>query len=65
MIADYDKSDFDAVSFVSAENEKIYSVQFVIKTESIEKQEQEFNEEQAEEQKGLWDRLMALFKGLW
>ncbi|WP_280770047.1 YhgE/Pip domain-containing protein [Salipaludibacillus daqingensis] len=62
MIADYDKSDVDTVSFVSAENEKINSVQFVIKTESIEKEEQESNEEQEEEQKGFWDRLMDLFK---
>ncbi|WP_162880659.1 YhgE/Pip domain-containing protein [Paraliobacillus sediminis] len=63
MIDDYDKSDLDAVSFVSAENEKINSVQFVIKTESIEKQEQESNEEQEEEEpKGFWDRLLDLFK---
>lgn len=65
MIADYDKSDFETVSFVSAENEKINSVQFVIKTESIEKKEQESNEKIEEEQKGFWDRLMALFNGLW
>lgn len=63
MIADFDKSDLNAVSFVSAENEKVNSVQFVIKTESIEKQEQESNEEQEEEEsKGFWDRLLDLFK---
>lgn len=61
MIADYDKSDFDIVSFVSTENEKINSVQFVIKTESIEMEEQESDEEQEEEQKGFWDRLIDLF----
>ncbi|WNF38328.1 YhgE/Pip domain-containing protein [Bacillaceae bacterium IKA-2] len=65
MIADYDKSDFEAVSFVSTENEKINSVQFVIKTDSIKKQEQEFIEEQDKEQKGFLDLLMDLFKGLW
>lgn len=66
MIADYDKSDFAAISFVSTENEKINSVQFVIKTESIKKQEQEsIEEEQEEEQKGFWDRLIDLFIGLW
>lgn len=63
MIADYDKSDFDAVSFVSSENEKINSVQFVIKTESIEKQEQETSEKQEDEEpKGFWARLLNLFK---
>ncbi|GGM27843.1 hypothetical protein GCM10011351_12180 [Paraliobacillus quinghaiensis] len=64
MIAEYDKSDFDRVSFVSAENDKINTVQFVIKTESIEKEEQETTEEQVEEEKGFWDRLIALFKGV-
>lgn len=62
MIDSYDKSDFEAVSFVSAENENINAVQFVIKTESIEKQEQETSEEQREEQKGFWERLLDLFR---
>ncbi|WP_331490817.1 YhgE/Pip domain-containing protein [Aquibacillus rhizosphaerae] len=62
MIAEYDKSDFNAVSFVSGEKEKINSVQFVISTESIEKEEQESTEEEVEEEKGFWERLMDLFK---
>lgn len=62
MIADFDKSDFEAVSFASAENEQINAVQFVISTESIEKTEQETSEEQPEEQKGFWGRLLGLFK---
>ncbi|MFC0472707.1 hypothetical protein ACFFHM_20040 [Halalkalibacter kiskunsagensis] len=39
MIAEYDKSHFEAVSFVSTKNEKVNSVQFVIKTESIKKED--------------------------
>ncbi len=61
LIAEYDKSDFEAVSFVSSNNEKINSVQFVIKTESIKKEEQKTNEKQVEEVKGFWARLLDLF----
>jgi len=61
MIADYDKSDFDAVSFVSSENEHVNSVQFVMKTESIKKEEQEETEKSAKEEKGFWARLKDLF----
>ncbi|WP_416151664.1 YhgE/Pip domain-containing protein [Salipaludibacillus sp. HK11] len=62
LLADFDNSDFEAVSFVSTENEKINSVQFMIKTDSIEKEEQESNEEVEEEEKGFWGRLMDLFR---
>lgn len=61
MIADYDKSDFEAVSFVSAKNQQINSVQFVIKTESIKKEEQEKPEKTTKEQTGFWARLKDLF----
>ncbi|OIJ21687.1 hypothetical protein BKP45_02915 [Anaerobacillus alkalidiazotrophicus] len=62
MIAEYDKSDFDAISFVSSQNEKINLVQFVMKTERIKKEVQETNEIQVEEEKGFWTRLMDLFR---
>lgn len=62
MIDDYDKSDFEAVSFVSPKNKKINSVQFVLKTESIKKEEkEEVKTEKAEEEKGFWAKLMDLF----
>ncbi|MFD2214642.1 YhgE/Pip domain-containing protein [Metabacillus endolithicus] len=62
MIDDFDKSDFEAVSFVSPENKKINSVQFVLKTESIKKEEkEEVKTEKAEEEKGFWAKLMDLF----
>lgn len=37
MIQEYDKSDYKLVSFVSQKNEKVSSVQFIIKTESFKK----------------------------
>ena len=61
MIQEYDKSDFKPVSFVSSKNEKVYSVQFVIKTESIQKEEQEMEQEEPVKEKGFWDLLLGLF----
>ncbi len=62
MINDYDKSGFDAVSFVSDKNENVQSVQFVIKTESITQDEEDDEEEETEEEKSFWDRLLDLFR---
>lgn len=62
MVNEYDKSDFDPVSFVSSDNEKVKSVQFVIKTESITKDEEKQDVPQEEEDKGFWDRLLDLFR---
>ncbi|WP_368482973.1 YhgE/Pip domain-containing protein [Bacillus sp. MRMR6] len=61
MMGDYDKSDFKPVSFVSTDNEKINSVQFVIKTESIKIEEQEPKEKPVKETKSFWTRLLDLF----
>lgn len=64
LIGQYDKSDFAPVSFASAKNTNIGSVQFVMQGDAIEKNEQpkqtNVQEEQAQEQT-FWDRLMALF----
>ncbi|MBM7619977.1 X-X-X-Leu-X-X-Gly heptad repeat protein [Bacillus tianshenii] len=62
MIQEYDKSDFKPVSFVSPKNEKVSSVQFVIKTESIKKAEPETKEAEPEKKKGFWTLLKELFK---
>ena len=62
MVGEYDKSDFEPVSFVSSKNEKVGSVQFVIKTESIKKQEEENPAPEKEEEKSFWDRLLDLFR---
>ncbi len=61
MIADFDKSDFESVSFVSSKIENVNSVQFVIKTASINKEEQETSTEPVEEEKGFLARLWDLF----
>ncbi|WP_240733097.1 YhgE/Pip domain-containing protein [Jeotgalibacillus sp. S-D1] len=61
MISEYDKSDFEPVSFVSDQNEKVETVQFVIKTESIKNDEKENGAAEDQKEKSFWDRLKALF----
>ncbi|WP_332849220.1 YhgE/Pip domain-containing protein [Bacillus sp. FJAT-45037] len=61
MIAEFDKSDFEVVSFVSSKNENVNSVQFVIKTDGIKNEKQEETEEEVVEQKTFWSRLLKLF----
>ncbi|MDQ0254764.1 X-X-X-Leu-X-X-Gly heptad repeat protein [Evansella vedderi] len=61
MIGDFDKSDFNPVSFVSPKIKKINSVQFVIKTEKLKKDKEEIAIEDEEEPKGFWIRLRELF----
>ncbi|WP_174612942.1 YhgE/Pip domain-containing protein [Virgibacillus ihumii] len=63
MMNKYDKSDFDPVSYVSSKNNKVKNVQFVIKTESIKKEEDKQEDQPKEEaEKGFWDRLLNLFR---
>lgn len=63
MVSEYDGSDFDPVSFVSSKNKKIKSVQFVLKTESIKKEEDTSKSgPKEEEKKGFWGRLLDLFR---
>ncbi|MBM7578016.1 YhgE/Pip domain-containing protein [Jeotgalibacillus terrae] len=62
MISEFDKSDFEPVSFVSKQNDKVEAVQFVIKTDSLKKDDAEETEDEAIEEKSFWDRLVELFK---
>lgn len=62
MISEYDKSDFEAVSFVSEQNKNVNLVQFVIKTESIKQEEPKTTEVEEKETKGFWAKLLDLFK---
>ena len=63
MIKEYDKSNFDPVSFVSPKNEDVASVQFVIKTDSIKQEEQDEQPlTQSEGEKSFWQRLVDLFR---
>lgn len=63
MINEYDKSDFVPISFVSPKNEDVATVQFVIKTESIEPEEEdEQRSTPTENEKNFWERLVDLFQ---
>lgn len=62
MMDEFDKSDFEPVSFVSPRNTNIASVQFVLKTEPIElEQEEEPTLVEEDENIGFWERLKRLF----
>ena len=61
MLAEYDKSDYEPISFVSAENTNINSVQFVMKTESMKKDEEDNKVEVEQEKKGFWAKILQLF----
>ncbi|MBR7553076.1 YhgE/Pip domain-containing protein [Allobacillus sp. GCM10007491] len=61
MISQYDKSDFDSVSFVSEKNEQVDHVQFVIQTKSIEVDESKEEEPEKEEKSSFWEKFKALF----
>ncbi len=61
MISEYDKSDFEAVSFVSKQNENVNSVQFVLKTDSIEYDEPDEKEEDVKQEKSFWQKFLDLF----
>ncbi|MDG5788980.1 YhgE/Pip domain-containing protein [Evansella sp. AB-P1] len=61
MIAEFDRSDFDPVSFVSDNNDKINTVQFVIKTEKIQIDSDKKESTEEEEEKGFWAKLLDLF----
>ena len=62
LLEEYDFADFEPVSFVSDKNENIGIVQFVLQTEKIEMEEPEIIEDEEEEAKGFWDRLLNLFR---
>lgn len=62
MMSNYDKSDFEAESFVSEKNENVNSVQFVLKTESINYEKPKRVDEPEQEEKGFWARLLNLFR---
>lgn len=62
LLNQYDRSDFEAISFVSEKNKDVNAVQFVLRTEAIEMVEPEEREEETEEEKGIWDRFLDLFR---
>jgi X-X-X-Leu-X-X-Gly heptad repeat protein len=62
LLDEYDKSDFTPVSFVSAQNEHTDSVQFVLKTESIEVPDTQQATDEVQEESTFWTRLSDLFR---
>lgn len=63
ILADFDTADFEPVSFLSNENTKITSVQFVFKTAAIVKPDTGQNNDDIARTETFWDRLLALFGG--
>lgn len=59
---EFDFSDYEPVSFVSDKNEDVSVVQFILQTESIQKEEVEEEPEEEEESKTLWQRFLDLFR---
>ena len=62
MLAEISGSDAPVVSFVSDKNENVNSVQFVIKTAAIEKEEAEEVVAEEEAPAGFFQKLLALFR---
>ncbi|WP_042225126.1 methyl-accepting chemotaxis protein [Oceanobacillus manasiensis] len=62
MMEEYANTDYEPSSFVSDKNENVEVVQFVLKTEGIEIPEPETTEEPEEEEKGMWERFLDLFR---
>ena len=62
MLAEISGSDAPVVSFVSDKNENVNSVQFVIKTAAIEKEEVEEVVAEEEAPTGFFQKLLALFR---
>ena len=61
MLDEFTGSDFKVESFVSDKNENVDSVQFVIKTPTIEKEKEEVKEEKQEESLTVWQKIFRLF----
>ncbi len=62
LMDDYDKSDVKPVSFASPKNLNTASVQFVMKTDKIEKPEPPATAPEPVHKETIWDRFISLFK---
>jgi putative membrane protein len=62
LLSNYENSDFAPVSFLSADNKNVKSVQFVMKTEKITMAKTEKQETIEEEPETVWTRLVKLFQ---
>ncbi len=62
LMKEYDKSDFQPVSFISAKNTNVSLVQFVFKTAAIEAAQESALAEPEPSRATVWDRFLALFR---
>ena len=60
LLEEYGGRDFTPISFVSAKNTEVLSVQFVLKTPDLTKAEEPEEEVQEESASTLWDKIKAL-----
>ena len=61
IIAEIGGSDDTIMSFVSEKNTNVETVQFVIKTQAIEKPEADTQQEEIVEHLNFWQKLLRLF----
>ncbi|MCL2158475.1 MAG: hypothetical protein FWH48_03615 [Oscillospiraceae bacterium] len=61
MLEKYKGGEFEAVSFASGKNQNVSFVQFVIRTDAIEKPKAETKPRAEEKQQNFWERLFGLF----
>ncbi len=61
LLKQYGGTDFEPISFTSPKNEHTAFVQFVLKSEAIEKQQEAEDIPDEPEKKTVWDRFLALF----
>lgn len=63
MLEEFDFSDYEPVSFISDKNEKVRTVQFVMKTEELKIEEIEKTvQEEKQEDKSFWQKFLDLFR---
>ncbi|MGN0529211.1 MAG: hypothetical protein ACI4IE_08765 [Eubacterium sp.] len=62
MIDSISGGDSETQSFVSDKNTNVKSLQFVIKTDPIEEEEKEENDDSGQQKQTFWDKILALFK---
>lgn len=63
LLAEYNKEDFEPVSFVSEKNTQVSAVQFVLQTEAIAAPEEAAAALDEQPDRSFWERLIALFGG--
>mgnify|MGYP005797453121 CR=1 FL=1 len=62
LLSNYDFSDFEAISFVSAKNKTIQTVQFVLKTESITIDDEDDPTVDESVKRSWWEKFLDLFR---